>query len=430
MKTVFFIYNGSLSGLLTAGSLSDGTRAGLLSPALSGLLQTRLSESSLEKISPDSDLPLAGDARGYLCRITQPCDPGRMLAHLEGYAFAVIAEDAYLFCDGNAGGQNIREDLAGIDLHKDAERFLEIVGWSSAGKDAVPTTDRVPESVDEKVSEAVSVEEASDSATEKPSDTSVLPDRSVPSNQSGESVLPDFPESPAIPAAMIGADSGKQLTDETEALFNEIESAGPAESAAKKGLVSSIFDWFEVFCIALISVLLLVSFVARQSPVEGSSMYPTLVGHAAGGTDPEHGLDKGYDVLLISNLFYTPKRSDIVVIQEPSQLSEPIVKRIIALEGDTVRINFNTWEVSVNGKVLDEEEYVNFKNYSLSSQGLTVDSNNCWEGTVPEGCIFVLGDNRLVSKDSRTFGFIDQRYIIGKVIFRIAPFSRIGTVED
>ncbi|MGM9637597.1 MAG: signal peptidase I [Eubacteriales bacterium] len=430
MNTVFLIYDGPLSDLLTKDSFPDGSRTGLLSPELAEFLQTRLSDSSIERIAPDADLPLNGE---YLCQIGKSDNLDKLIGQAENRNLSVIAiaKDAYFLYDKNDGTPCINEDLVGENIDRDVNRFLEIIRRSSADEDTVPAAaDSAPQSVNEPVPEAVSEEAASDADTEKASsDTSALPDLSVPSDLTDASALPDSSGFADLPEERIGIESDRQRTDETDQWFNELESARSADATAKKSLVSSVFDWFEVFCIALISVLLLVSFFVRQSPVEGSSMYPTLVGHASGGTDPEHGLDKGYDVLLISNLFYTPERSDIVIIQEPSQLSEPIVKRIIALEGDTVHINFNTWEVSVNGEVL-EEDYVNWKDYPLSSQGLSVDSNNCWEGTVPEGCIFVLGDNRSVSKDSRTFGYIDVRYIIGKVIFRISPISRIGRVED
>ncbi len=222
-------------------------------------------------------------------------------------------------------------------------------------------------------------------------------------------------------------------SNDLDSIYEEPADNGkPAEKRREKSLFADVFDWIEVFCVALVGVILLMTFIVRRSPVEGSSMYPTLIGHnayAIASADPEHGVQKNYDDLLISNVFYTPKRQDIVIIQEPSQLTEPIVKRIIGIGGDKVKINFDTWEVFVNGERLDEP-YVNKKDSVLGSQLLKTDDNNCWEGTVPEGCVFVLGDNRSVSKDSRTFGFIDERYIIGKVIFRISPLDRFGSVED
>ena len=188
-----------------------------------------------------------------------------------------------------------------------------------------------------------------------------------------------------------------------------------------------VFDWYELFAYAIGFVLIVMSLFIRHSPVEGSSMYPTLIGNQSSGITVDTSTDK-YDVLLISNIG-SVSYGDIVIIQEPTQPTEPIVKRIIAMGGDTVKINFTTGEVWLNGALL-KEEYVNGDtNTNILRENLDADENNCWEGTVPEGCVFVLGDNRGVSKDSRYFGFIDERRIIGKAIFRVLPLGRFGKIE-
>ncbi|MBO4355894.1 MAG: signal peptidase I [Clostridia bacterium] len=223
-------------------------------------------------------------------------------------------------------------------------------------------------------------------------------------------------------------DEVKEGKDIMNMLIEENAQSDKKEKDQKPGKFAvGLFDWIELFACAMICVIIALTFFFRHSPVWGSSMYPTLMGKSTYTT--ETTLTKGYDVLVMSNLFYKPTKGDIVVIQEPTQPTEPIVKRIIATEGDSIIINFNTWEVTVNGTVLDEP-YVNYiEGVKLTSQNLIPDSNNCWEGLVPAGKIFVLGDNRLNSKDSRSFGFIDERYIIGKVLFRILPFDRFGTVD-
>ena len=109
---------------------------------------------------------------------------------------------------------------------------------------------------------------------------------------------------------------------------------------------------------------------------------------------------------------------DIVVVDRYTQ--EPLIKRVIALEGDIIDIDPETHEVSVNGEVLDEP-YVStptdLKDFSGPQE-------------VPEGKVFVMGDNRTYSKDSRTdeIGFVDASDIVGRAIFRIWPFSRAGTL--
>ena len=103
-------------------------------------------------------------------------------------------------------------------------------------------------------------------------------------------------------------------------------------------------------------------------------------------------------------------------------MTSPIVKRVIATKGDTVDIDFSTGTVSVNGEVL-EESYI--------AEPTTTQYDITFPQTVPEGCIFVMGDNRNHSTDSRygQLGMVDTRYVIGKVLMRIFPFREIGTVS-
>lgn len=197
--------------------------------------------------------------------------------------------------------------------------------------------------------------------------------------------------------------------------------------ASKVGnaVVSSIFDWYELFAYAIAAVLVIMSFFIRHSPVEGSSMYPTLVGHSSSPSST--AVVDGYDVLLISGI-YELEHGNIVIIQEPTQPTEPIVKRIIAMGGDKIKIDFKNGDVFVNGEKL-EEDYVNESDIPIPTEGLTPDEDGIWEDTVPEGKIFVLGDNRRVSKDSRSFGFIDERSVIGKAVLRILPLDRFGKLD-
>ena len=121
------------------------------------------------------------------------------------------------------------------------------------------------------------------------------------------------------------------------------------------------------------------------------------------------------DRVIITNLFYKPGNGDIVVFQSPSETFEyPLVKRVIATEEQTVDINFETGDVFVNG-VLSHEPYINTMTTSpLDFSGPV---------TVPKGYVFVMGDNRNSSTDSRdnVVGFVDTRYILGKVLFILIP---------
>lgn len=174
--------------------------------------------------------------------------------------------------------------------------------------------------------------------------------------------------------------------------------------------VKSIFEWIEIFVYSFAVVLIVITFIARHSPVKGESMMDTLHEN---------------DFLIVSDLFYTPKQGDIIVFQSPvAGYDEPYVKRIIATEGQTIDINFETWEVTVDGNVLDEY-YVLKEDKEM--RGSTLE----YPFVVPEGMVFVMGDNRNHSQDSRygRLGPIDTRFILGRVVLRVFPFSRFGPVD-
>jgi signal peptidase I len=127
--------------------------------------------------------------------------------------------------------------------------------------------------------------------------------------------------------------------------------------------------------------------------------------------------------LIISDLFYTPRRGDIIVCEDYSKsLSDPIVKRIIAVGGDRIQINA-LGEVYVNGERLTED-YISRKPASNGKPEIY----NSIDMIVPEGKLFVMGDNRNNSTDSRHIGTIDEDSVLGKVLFRFYPFDKFGEV--
>ncbi|MBS6546485.1 MAG: signal peptidase I [Butyricicoccus pullicaecorum] len=175
----------------------------------------------------------------------------------------------------------------------------------------------------------------------------------------------------------------------------------------KKGrFQSSLYDWGEALIISLIFIVLLFTFVVRLIGVDGSSMFPTL---------------HDRDVMAVSNLGYTPEKGDIVVLNKESFMDGPIVKRVIATEGDEIDIDFALGRVYVNGEELDEP-YTNEFTLPMNEGGMT------FPQTVPEGCIFVMGDNRNASTDSRdpALGMVDERYVIGHVLAVVWPFENFG----
>lgn len=182
-------------------------------------------------------------------------------------------------------------------------------------------------------------------------------------------------------------------------------------SPRAKQLVRELYDWVEIF-VATISIILLVfTFFVRIAYVDGPSMNETL--HDG-------------ETLVVSNLFYTPKQGDIVVFQSPdSSVEGGIVKRVIATEGQVVDIDFDMWRVTVDGVEL-YEPYVNFLNgYRMREYDVQ------FPITVPEGHVFVMGDNRNHSNDSRDsdIGFVDTRFIFGRVLFRVTPLDKFGLIK-
>lgn len=177
-----------------------------------------------------------------------------------------------------------------------------------------------------------------------------------------------------------------------------------------KSVTSDILEWLEAIAIAVMIVLLVFTFVLRQVIVEGSSMVPTL---------------QSGDKLIISHLFYTPKQGDIVVVncEGSNKLNKTLIKRVIATEGQEVNIDFETGTVTVDGKVL-KEDYIN----ALTTKN---DMGFSYPVTVPKGSLFVMGDNRNHSTDSRNseVGFLNVDDVLGKAIFRILPISKFGFVE-
>jgi len=175
-------------------------------------------------------------------------------------------------------------------------------------------------------------------------------------------------------------------------------------------LKTEIFDWFEAICFSMIAVILVFTLFIRSAQVEGDSMLPNLEG--------------GDRLLLVNTAITDVEYGDIVVITQPTSVGHPIIKRVIATEGQTVNINFNTGNVYVDG-ILLEEPYILDNTRDIP--------NNCvkFPFTVSEGCVFVMGDNRNNSTDSRdaSVGEIDKRYILGKAFLRIYPFEKAGALK-
>lgn len=175
--------------------------------------------------------------------------------------------------------------------------------------------------------------------------------------------------------------------------------------------VRSVMEWVETIVMAVVLVAVAFTFVARVITVDGVSMEPTYYNG---------------DRVLVTKLAGQARQGDVVIVV--GALEEPIIKRVVATEGQTVDFDPELGEVTVDsqplpGSVFGIEDGITFV---PDLPGMVME----FPQTVPEGCVFVLGDNRDNSTDSRfvTVGMVDQRNILGKVVFSLYPFSKIGFV--
>ena len=180
-----------------------------------------------------------------------------------------------------------------------------------------------------------------------------------------------------------------------------------AEESKPKG--SFLYETVSVFVTALVIIAIMFTFLFRFVGVDGSSMVPTL---------------ENNDWLIVSAINTDIEQGDIVISTQPNAFDEPIVKRVIAKGGQTVDIVFSTGKVYVDGTELDEP-YVAAPTYAQEG--------NTFPMVVPEGKLFLMGDNRNDSTDSRSpmVGCVDERYILGVVKCRLMPnFTFFGKSDN
>lgn len=213
---------------------------------------------------------------------------------------------------------------------------------------------------------------------------------------------------------IFGSDKNQSFSDEGFSIDTDFADSLPNEEPLDEpdSVSKQVVEWVEVLSIAIIAVVIIFCLVFRVATISGDSMKNTLIHN---------------DKVIITNLGYEPKQGDIVVISRNAENSleaqnlsnEPIIKRVIAVGGQTVNIDFEQGIVYVDGVALKED-------YILAP---TVDRGDIqFPLYIPEGSIFVLGDNRPESLDSRysqigVGGIIDERYVLGHAVFRIFPFK-------
>lgn len=177
----------------------------------------------------------------------------------------------------------------------------------------------------------------------------------------------------------------------------------------KSGIVSELYFWAQACVFALVILLCINVFFFRLSGVNGYSMEPTLN-------------NKDHIVMRVFN-YDIPERGDVVVVMPPPEFdTKPLVKRVIGIGGDVIDIDEQTGNVSVNGEVL-VEPYIAERIRRMGERE--------YPYTVPEGHVFVMGDNRNASRDSRWFdvGTIPYEHVVGKVLLRLWPLNKFGLVK-
>ena len=194
------------------------------------------------------------------------------------------------------------------------------------------------------------------------------------------------------------------MQENNELQMNMEEQADVKKQPKNSKTVSNIYDIVSVVVSAVAVIAIVFTFVTRVLVVSGASMNPTL---------------NNGDTVAISSLKRSFDYGDIVIVAQPNAMHKTLIKRVIAVGGQTVDIDTEKGVVYVDGKALDEPYIAEATHNRIDFDGKI---------TVPENCVFVMGDNRNDSTDSRCslIGCVDERYIMGKVLIRILPLNKFG----
>ncbi len=181
-----------------------------------------------------------------------------------------------------------------------------------------------------------------------------------------------------------------------------------------RSIWAELHEWIDTAVITVVCVLLLFTFVFKQVQVDGTSMCDTL---------------QNNERIIMSDVFYTPKYGDIIVISNEIHEGVPLIKRVIATEGQWVNITDGMVYVGDSKEDMKPKGNEFTKQSTDASVSVRYGQHN-YPLQVPKGTVFVLGDNRSVSLDSRTesIGFVDTKQILGKALYRVFPMDKMGSI--
>lgn len=209
-------------------------------------------------------------------------------------------------------------------------------------------------------------------------------------------------------------------SEEVSTTADDVVEEQPAPTKEKSSLLETAYDLLDNLIAALLVVTVIFCFFFRLVGVDGRSMQDTL---------------QDNDRLILQTAFYTPARGDVVVVYQEQKPDEPLIKRVIATGGDSLRLDVENNAVylktagATDWVQLDESAYVH---YPLSWGIYWTDESGIEnQVTVPEGHVFVMGDHRNNSLDSRyeSVGFVPVEEVIGRAIFRVSPIENAGVVR-
>ena len=263
-------------------------------------------------------------------------------------------------------------------------------------------------------------EDSAAAAAEETAKETAEPKKTAAAKESAEPKKTAAAKAPAAPvekAAKTPAKKTAQTKTEVKKPGSDASKETEEDEKNETNWGKELRDWIVAIGIAVVLALVIRNYVFTLVKVQGQSMEPTL-----------HNADR----LYVNRFLYTPKKGDVIIFVPESDPNRPYVKRVIATAGDSVYIDFKTGNVFVNGQLLDEP-YIKEKTRNNGSYIMSLMQQGNYGPDAPiviqEGHIFVMGDNRNNSKDSRELGQVPLDEVLGGAVFRFWPLDHLGSVH-